>query len=278
MKHPLTARGGRHIARGTITALLGLAALGAGCKKETPKEVSPAPAVATPAPAAPKAKPAAAAPKVAAKPLQWDAPAEWKVGPKNPFRLATYEIPGAKGAKGAELSVSIAGGGVDANITRWVGEFSAYDPKTLVRSDRTVNDMQQTILEIPKGTFSGGMQSSTASPNSGLLAAIVVTPAGAEHFFKITGPSATVKAARAPFYKLLDSIRLEGATATPPSAASPTAPAKSEPAPAKPATGAAAVTQPASVTPDVTPEATPAAPAAPKPTPTATPEGAPDKK
>ncbi len=264
MKHPLTARGGRHMARGTITALLGLAAIGAGCKKEAPKEVAPAPAVAAPAPAAPKAKPAPAAPKVAGKPLQWDAPAEWKVGAKNPFRLATYEIPGAKGEKGAELSVSIAGGGVDANITRWVGEFSAYDPKTLVRSDRTVNDMQQTILEIPKGTFSGGMQSSSASPNSGLLAAIVVTPAGAEHFFKITGPSATVKAARAPFYKLLDSIRLEGSAATPSSAERPTAPAQSGPVPAKPATGGPPVTQPAAVKPGVTPQPTP--------------QGAPDKK
>jgi hypothetical protein len=276
MKHPFTARGGRHIMRGTLTALLALGAFGAGCKKEAPQEATPAPAVATPAPAEPKAKPAPAAPKVAAKPLQWDAPTEWKVGAKNPFRLATYEIPPAKGEKGAELSVSIAGGGVDANITRWVGEFSAYDPKTLVRSDRTVNDMQQTILEIPKGTFSGGMQSSTASPNSGLLAAIVVTPEGTEHFFKITGPSATVKAARAPFYKLLDSIRLEGATAAPSSSAdSPTAPAKkSEPASPNTAPAKAAVTAPASVKP-----ANGTAPATPKPAPApVTPEGAPDKK
>jgi hypothetical protein len=237
-----------------MAALLAVAALGGGCKKETPKEAAPAPVVAAPAPAAPKAKPAAAAPKVAAQPLKWDAPSEWKVGAKNPFRLATYEIPGAKGEKGAELSVSIAGGGVDANIARWVGEFSAYDPKTLVRSDRTVNDMPQTILEIPKGTFSGGMQSSTASPNFGLLAAIVVTPAGAEHFFKITGPSATVKAARAPFYKLLDSLRIEGAAAPASAGESPSAPAKSDPAPAKPASAAPSATQPASLPSEAAPD------------------------
>jgi hypothetical protein len=122
------------------------------------------------------------------------------------------------------------------------------------------------------------MQSSTASPNSGLLAAIVVTPEGAEHFFKITGPSATVKAARAPFYKLLDSIRLEGATAAASSAASPTAPAKSEPAPPNAAPAKATVTAPAGVKPTATAPAAATPESTPQATPQPTTQGAPDKK
>jgi len=81
---------------------------------------------------------------------------------------------------------------------------------------------------------------------------------------------------RPEFYKLLDSIRLEGATAAPSSSAdSPTAPAKkSEPASPNTAPAKAAVTAPASVKP-----ADGTAPATPKPAPApVTPEGAPDKK
>jgi hypothetical protein len=81
--------------------------------------------------------------------------------------------------------------------------------KTLVRSRRTVNDLPQAIVEIPNGRFNGGMGDTKASDNYGLLGAIIVAPSGAEFFFKLTAPSKTVKAARKPFYKLLDTVRVE---------------------------------------------------------------------
>jgi hypothetical protein len=84
-----------------------------------------------------------------------------------------------------------------------------------VRTDRKVNEMRQAVVEIPKGKFSGGMGDKGPSDNYGLLGAIVVSPSGPEYFFKLTGPSATIKAARAPFYALLDSMREQGGTAEP---------------------------------------------------------------
>jgi len=189
--------------------------LGSSCKKESaapepPAAVPPAPAPAVVAKAAPPPAPAA-------KPLQWDDPPQWKKVPASGMRKASYEIPPTKGDKApGELNVFILGGDIEPNIKRWVDEFSGFDAKTLVRHDRTVNDMTQAVVEIPTGTFSGGMGSKTPSANYGLLGAIVVTPSGAEYFFKLTGPSATIKAARDPFYKLLDSMRLEGGTAEKP--------------------------------------------------------------
>ncbi|HWO12560.1 MAG TPA: hypothetical protein VNN80_23850, partial [Polyangiaceae bacterium] len=97
-------------------------------------------------------------------------------------------------------------------------EFSKFDPKSLSRTDRVVNDMSESVVEIANGTYSGGMGSDSASENFALLGGIVVTPEDAKYFFKLTGPSATVKAARAAFYGLLDSVRLEGGTAAPASA------------------------------------------------------------
>jgi hypothetical protein len=78
--------------------------------------------------------------------------------------------------------------------------------------------MTQAVVEVPKGTFNGGMGENSTSENFGLLGAIVVTPEDSKYFFKLTGPSATVKVAREPFYQLLDSVRLEGGTAAPGSA------------------------------------------------------------
>jgi hypothetical protein len=81
--------------------------------------------------------------------------------------------------------------------------------------------MTQAVVEIPKGTFNGGMNTVTKSENYALLGAIVVTPAGHKYFFKLTGPRATIKAARDPFYKMLDGMHLEGQAPAPPSSASP---------------------------------------------------------
>jgi hypothetical protein len=203
-------------------ALLGWAAFGTACQKhEAKEETKPAPAAAPAAPStATAAKPKPAAAKPALKRLEWDDPKEWKrITPSSSMRAASYQIPPVAGDKEiAELNVFVLGGDVDSNIQRWIDEFSGFDAKTLARSDRVVNDMNEAVIEIPKGKFNGGMGAGSESNNFGLLGGIVETPEGAKYFFKLTGPSETVKTARAPFYALLDSVRLEGGTAAPQSA------------------------------------------------------------
>ncbi len=179
--------------------------------KAPARPVAPAPAKAAAAPAnrAP-VKPARPAPPLIDEKVIWNDPPEWKRLASSGMRYASYEIPAAQGDKlGGELNVFILGGDVDANIQRWVDEFSNFDLKTVVRSSRKVNEMQQTIVEIPSGRFSGGMGETKESDNYGLLGAIVVAPAGAEFLLKRTAPRKAVKAARKPFYKLLDSVRVE---------------------------------------------------------------------
>jgi hypothetical protein len=199
-------------------ALLGWGATLGGCQKEKATEekaqAKPAAAAsATPKPAAasstkPKAPPA--------KRMEWDDPKQWKKIPASGMRYMSYQIPPVAGEKEiAELNVFVLGGDIESNIQRWIDEFSNFDATTLARSDRVVNDMTQAVVEIPKGTFSGGMGEGGASNDFGLLGAIVVTPENSSYFFKLTGPSATVAAARVPFYQLLDSVRLEGGSAAP---------------------------------------------------------------
>lgn len=229
---------------GAFLASLALSA----CQKESEKEPAKPAASAETAKAAatPAAKPQS--PKPALKKLEWDDPKQWKkVPPSSSMRVASYQIPPAAGDKEiAELNVFVLGGDIESNIQRWIDEFSKFDPKTLSRTDRVVNDMTEAVVEIPNGTFSGGMNSDSASDNFGLLGGIVVTPEDAKYFFKLTGPANTVKSARVAFYELLDSVRLEGGTAAPASAKTvktvggAASPAAAASAPAAPTTAPAA--------------------------------------
>lgn len=132
------------------------------------------------------------------------------------MRHTSYKIPAAKGDKAdGELVVyyfgPTQGGDVESNITRWVSQFEGADLKTIKRTDRTVNDLSQHIVEVPKGTYDLGASSMSKVQkvdNYSLLAAIVVAPTG-KYFFKLTGPMATVKASHDSFYKLLDSIKVK---------------------------------------------------------------------
>lgn len=139
--------------------------------------------------------------------IVWAAPAAWPEAP-NPsvMRLATYRVPHAKGdADDAELSVARAGGADQANIDRWMGQFTqqAGAPR---RADRTAGGLRVAVVSI-EGTYEGGMgASSTPHPGWAMLAAIVDTP-GLHYFFKLTGPAATVRASRPAFEAMLDSVR-----------------------------------------------------------------------
>ena len=142
--------------------------------------------------------------------LTWKAPPEWPAGP-NPssMRIATHKVPRApKDAEDAELSISRAGGDVEANVQRWVEQFEGTGKET--HSEKHVRGLAITVVEV-EGTYQGGMGAASA-PRQGwaLLGAIVPTPEQ-PYFFKLTGPAATVHAARAKFDALLDGVAPAGA-------------------------------------------------------------------
>ncbi len=189
--------------------LLGLALLlNAGCEGKAPPEPP-----SRPAQTAQPAQPTAAKPADATT-LTWTDPEGWTKEPQQrPMRLATYQVPGADDTSPAELAVFHFGpgdgGGIEANITRWVGQFSDVPSTEVVRAEKmTSAGAQVHVLEIPRGTFAAGMPGAppTPQPDYGLLGAVVESPSGS-YFFKLTGPSATVASQRARFHQLLDSVR-----------------------------------------------------------------------
>jgi hypothetical protein len=148
--------------------------------------------------------------------LTWTAPAEWKSQGERPMRAATYNIPAAKGdAEPAELAVfffgAASGGGVEANVKRWVDQFQKADGTSAAKEAKVKQEkiagLPATTLDV-KGTYLGGsmMGPSTPKPGYRLLGAIVEGPGG-NVFFKLTGPEKTVTAAEKPFRKLLDGLK-----------------------------------------------------------------------
>ncbi len=150
--------------------------------------------------------------------LTWTAPKEWEAQGARPMRVATYRVAPAKGdTEAGELAIFYfgpgQGGGVDANVKRWVGQFQKADGAAVSEKDtktkkETVNGLPVTTVDV-KGTYTGGgpmMGPSTPKPGFRLLGAIVEGPEGAV-FFKFTGPEKTVAGAEKSFRKMLETMK-----------------------------------------------------------------------
>jgi hypothetical protein len=139
--------------------------------------------------------------------LEWKAPARWQLVPNtNTMRLATYRVPHAPGdASDAELSITRAGGSIEANAERWIRQFDEAGQSTAKRTTRAVGLAEVAIVEV-RGTYSGGMgKEGSPQPGWALIGAIVST-SGTPYFFKLTGPEKSVRAARSEFDAFIGSL------------------------------------------------------------------------
>ncbi len=146
-------------------------------------------------------------PKVA-----WQTPKRWVEELASGMRLATYVVPSSSAVgEGAKCAVYYfgpgQGGGTEANIERWIGEFE--NPGKPGRRSFEVKGLKVARVEVA-GTYlaHAGMAEGAPEKAAGwtLLGAIVEGPNGAV-FFKLTGPTATVAPAAKEFDGLLASLR-----------------------------------------------------------------------
>jgi len=191
-----------------FVAPLSLLVVAVACNNKTPEPepLAPAKPASTSSPSPPPTSSSSAKPGKPAD-VAWDAPDSFEKSDKSsPMRKATYKIKRAPGDdEDAELSVTQVGGTLEQNIKRWSEQFE--DKTEGKRSERTVGEIKVTIVEM-QGTYSGmampGQPPSQPKKNWALLGAIIDTQTPT--FFKMTGPSRTVNAARKDFDKMVDSI------------------------------------------------------------------------
>ena len=144
---------------------------------------------------------------VAVKDITLAVPAGWQQSPpSNRLRLAQFEIPAAKGdAEPAELVISSfggGGGGVEANIQRWVGQFASKGRESKIVTGESPQG--KYVLVDVQGTYNKPdgppvLRKTKPMPGSRMLAVILAVPGKGNYFLKLTGLQSTVKAAAADF-------------------------------------------------------------------------------
>lgn len=124
--------------------------------------------------------------------------------PKSQFVLGEFSLPGEGGP--ARLTVSSAGGDLESNIDRWMGQFQRgpNDPDPH-QSEITFDGKKGTFVEL-WGTYSDMFGGGSPSKNWRMLG--VAVPLGPTNFFvKLTGPQATVTAQKEAFLKFVESAK-----------------------------------------------------------------------
>ena len=139
--------------------------------------------------------------------LKWTAPSGWASKGPAPMRAATYAV------GDAECVIYFfgpgQGGSVDANISRWSGQFSGGASARVTKLN--VHGLPVTRMDV-SGTYvaTGGaaMTQQAAKAGSRMLAAIVEGPGGSI-FVKFTGPAGSMANRVAEFDKLIASFQKE---------------------------------------------------------------------
>jgi hypothetical protein len=143
------------------------------------------------------------------------APGDWQR--KEPStRIVEHEfaVPSAENAPPGRVTVMGAGGSVEANIDRWIGQFSqpdGGDTKKLAKIEhRTIAGQQVHFVDI-SGTFkdSPGPFSSKPAidrPDYRMIAAIVATQQNGNYFIKFYGPTRTVADHEKEFREMVEGL------------------------------------------------------------------------
>ena len=150
------------------------------------------------------------------------APASWvRKTPRVRFIDHEFAVPASKGdSEDGRVTVMGAGGSVEANIDRWIGQFKQPDGSE-TKNQVPEADRKQKIagLEVQMVDLSGTFHDMPApfDPTSKavdrddyrMLAAIVVAPKLGNYFIKFYGPKQTVADHAEEFHKMIAGLQLK---------------------------------------------------------------------
>ena len=139
------------------------------------------------------------------------APAGWsKEEPRVRIIEAEMTIPAAKGDKEAgRCTVMGAGGSIQANIDRWIGQFTKT---TQNKTEKKEIAGQEVHLVQLAGTYNdqrGPFAPAVLRDDYRMLGAIIVTAKRGNYFVKFYGPAATVSANEKAFLTMLDTLKVK---------------------------------------------------------------------
>ena len=109
--------------------------------------------------------------------------------PSSNFVIAEFVLPRVEGdPDDGRITVSSAGGSVEANVMRWQNQFQGSPPVSTEKKD--IAGLPVVVVRI-EGTFLS--RSGPEAPNTKMWAAIISVPGGNQNvFLKATGPKRTM--------------------------------------------------------------------------------------
>ncbi len=139
--------------------------------------------------------------------FEFQRPTTWAWVPvTSSMRKAQLKVPGATPEASAEITFFHfgpgGGGGAQANIQRWLGQFQSAEGAQKVEPQE-VGGKKVTLVST-EGTFSSGMPGGPTTPMSGYaLLGAIIEDADGDVFVKMTGPAPLVKDSRKAFLDFL---------------------------------------------------------------------------
>ncbi len=142
--------------------------------------------------------------------LKFTKPASWKsVEPSSPMRKAQLTIPNKEGKGDGEVLFfhfgAGNGGGTQANVDRWFGQFAEGKDKIGAKSEEKTIGKTKVVFVRAEGTYRSGMPGGPQTPLSdyGLRGAIIEAEGGSI-FIRMTAPRAVAAAAEAEFKAMVE--------------------------------------------------------------------------
>lgn len=159
--------------------------------------------------------------KLADGELSLTAPAGWQV--KQPeFRMIEHELavpPTGEDKDPGRVTIMGAGGSIDANVERWIGQFKQPDGsdthQTAKQKDIKAGGLDVRLVDL-SGIYTdrrGGPFNPNAQvierPQYRMLAAIITSKKVGNYFIKFYGPQHTVADNEGAFLKMLDTLEVK---------------------------------------------------------------------
>ena len=136
------------------------------------------------------------------RPMNWG----W-VEPSSPMRKAELKVNDANG-KAEVIFFDFGagqGGGTQANIDRWLGQFQEPREKINAKTEEVKSGTRKVTYVQAEGTYLSGMPGGPKTPlkDHALLGAILESDQG-KIFARMTGPAGVVKKAEGDFKKMIE--------------------------------------------------------------------------
>jgi hypothetical protein len=150
--------------------------------------------------------------------LTLEAPEKWtRQEPKVSIIEHEFTVEGKKGQDAGRMTIMAAGGGIQPNIDRWVGQFASPEGKKSKEKPKIekkkVAEMEIHVVDLSGtyrdsaggGPFAGGK--TIERKNYRMLAAIIPGgPSIGNYFIKFYGPAELVKENEKAFRTMIDSL------------------------------------------------------------------------